>query len=89
MNATVKLGVETVIGTGDPLDVIMLIPLIHDWNVPRECIMGVTGTPCEAPIRRIYVLREPLVGFGGGEQGFKHVGICEAHHRQFKGESDG
>lgn len=77
---TLKLSVKTIIGTGDPFDVIMLIPLISDWAVPRECIYSLTGEACEGPLSRLYVLHEPLIGFGGGDDGFGVVGACEKHH---------
>lgn len=68
------LRVKTVIGTGDPLDGIWLLPLIVDWGVPKGCIGGaIDGEECDAPIRRLYVLEEPF-------QGFMTVGCCEDHH---------
>ena len=67
----------------------MLIPLISDWKVPKECIHSLTGDVCEKPLRRLYVLEEPV-------QGFKVVGVCEEHHQALQaasqvreGESDG
>ena len=80
MSDRLKLSVKTVIGTGDPLDGIMLVPLIVDWGVPRDCIASLTGEPCAHRIRRLYVLNEPLKGFGGGDNGFGVVGACEKHH---------
>ena len=81
-----KLSVTTVIGTGDPFDGIMLVPLISDWGVPRDCIFSVTGEPCAKPLRRLYVLSEPLIGFGGGDKGFLVVGACEDHHSAWQPE---
>ena len=79
----VHLDIKTVIGTDDPMDGIMLIPLIVDWHVPRECIWNITGENCDTRLRRLYVLNEPLHGFGGGPEGFAVVGVCEEHHRAF------
>jgi hypothetical protein len=76
----VKLAVKTVIGTGDPLDGIMLLPLIADWRVPRNCLMALQGEKCEAPIRRLYVLEEPV-------EGFDVLGVCEAHHVALGGQA--
>ena len=76
----ISVTAKTVIGTGDPFDGLMLIPLIADWGVPRECITSITGDPCTERISRLYVLEEPLCGFGGGPDGFKVVGVCEKHH---------
>lgn len=72
--------VERVIGTGDPLDGIMLIPLRHEWGVPAECLMNLS-TPCQAPLRRLYVLKTPL-------QGHSVVGVCEQHHQEFYTKPD-
>ena len=33
-----KLSVKQVIGRGDALDSLMLMPLIIDWRVPKNCI---------------------------------------------------
>ena len=75
MTETLKLKVKTVIGTGDPLDGIMLVPLLCDWNVPKNCAYGaLTGEECDKPLRRIYVLEEPL-------QGHRSIAVCEDHHR--------
>lgn len=73
MTETVKLRVGTVIGTGDPLDRMELLPLIVDWRVPSNCLWSLAGTPCEKPLSRLYVLDEPL-------QGHRVVGVCEQHH---------
>ena len=73
---TLKLFVKTIIGTGDPVDAMMLIPLIADWRVPRNCLMALQGVHCDAPIRRLYVLETPIEGYGV-------LGICEAHHLAF------
>ena len=72
------LHVKTVIGTGDALDAIMLIPLIADWGVPRECLWNMTGEVCKASLDRLYVLDEPF-------QGFRTVGVCEQHHKELSG----
>lgn len=81
---TLNLKIRKVIGTGDPFDVIMLIPLRHDWGVPPDCIMNLTE-PCDEKIRRLYVLDEPV-------DGHSVVGICEKHHLVFaehtKGDTD-
>ncbi len=74
----VTLGVNKVIGTGDPIDEIMLIPLISDWKVPRECIWNMTGETCDKGLTRIYVLDEPF-------QGHDCVGACEEHHKALGG----
>ncbi|KKM83610.1 hypothetical protein LCGC14_1307600 [marine sediment metagenome] len=75
MTETLKLNVKTVIGTGGPLDGIMLTPLLCDWKVPKNCAYGaLTGKECEKSLRRIYVLEEPL-------QGHKAIGVCEEHHQ--------
>ena len=74
-----KLNVRRVIGTGDPLDSILLIPLIADWGVPRECIWSLTGERCEEQLARLYVLEEPV-------QGFSVVGACAKHHAVWSSE---
>lgn len=75
--------VNSVIGTGDPFDVLMLIPLIHQWRVPQNCAIGaLQGEDCKNPISRIYVLREPV-------EGHKCIGACESHHLTFAGTEDG
>ena len=74
---TVSLKIKEVIGTGDPLDSIMLIPLITDWKMPRECVWTLKEE-CKNPIKRLYVLDEPI-------DGHKVVGCCEEHHKIFKG----
>jgi hypothetical protein len=75
----IKLSVKTVIGTGDPFDAIMLIPLICDWRVPQNCLMALQGEKCDATIRRLYVLETPIEGHGV-------LGICEAHHQALQPE---
>ena len=71
---TVRLSVKEIIGTGDPFDMIALIPLISQWRVPRECVYGaLTSSGCGNPLSRLYVLSEPV-------QGFSVVGICREHH---------
>ena len=57
-----SLSVSSVIGTGDPSDRIMLIPLISQWKVPRNCLWNMTGEECDASLIRLYVLDEPLDG---------------------------
>ena len=69
----IKLKVKEVIGTGDPTDVITLIPLISQWRVPRECAWVLTGEECGKPLSRLYVLQEPI-------QGHRIVGVCRDHH---------
>jgi len=86
---TLKLSVKTVIGTGDPFDQIMLLPLISDWGVPRECVGSLLGEPCDKPLVRLYVLDEPLHGFGGGDEGFGCVGACREHHEQLSVKKEG
>jgi len=80
VSASVKLGIETVIGTGDALDSIMLIPLISQWRVPTNCLVVLRGDTCEEPLSRLYVLREPV-------KGHKILGVCESHHKELS-ESD-
>ena len=77
-----KLSVKQVIGRGDALDSLMLMPLIIDWRVPKNCIWN-KKEKCDAPISRLYVLDEPLDG--------KHkvVGVCEEHHKCFLGMKKG
>jgi len=74
------LGIETVIGTGDPLDGIMLLPLLCAWGVPRGCLVALRGESCEEPVTRLYVLREPV-------EGYKHLCICEKHHQELLAQS--
>lgn len=79
---TEKLKVKEIIGTGDPFDMIALIPLLHDWKVPEGCIGGVRdGEECNATATRIYVLAEPF-------QGFNCVRACERHHQELFGADD-
>ncbi len=75
-----NLSVKQVIGTGDPFDQIMLLPLITDWQVPRNCMMALCGVDCQATISRLYVLDTPVDGHGV-------LGICETHHREFAKET--
>ena len=74
----IHLEVNTVIGTGDPFDKIMLIPLICDWKVPRECIWNLKEK-CENGINRLYALRKEI-DIGDGVMA-STVGICEEHHK--------
>lgn len=80
MSDTIHLGVERVIGTGDPSDAVTLTPLIVQWQVPSNCLWALIGTPCDQPLRRLYVLREPV-------QGHKVLGVCEQHHAELAGEA--
>ena len=80
MIETIRLEVNTVIGTGDPFDRIMLIPLISQWKVPTNCVWNLKE-PCDNRISRLYSLREPVNGHG-------IVGICEEHHTVVGGETD-
>jgi len=73
--------VKTIIGTGDPLDAIVLLPLIADWRVPRNCLVALRGEKCDAPLRRLYVLVEPV-------KGHSVLGICEQHHQEFGNEQN-
>ena len=77
-HASVELDVETVIGTGDAVDGIMLIPLISQWGVPHNCLVALRGDKCEEPLSRLYVLRAPV-----GRH--KILGICEDHHKELTG----
>lgn len=75
----ISLNVKSIIGTGAPSDIIMLIPLISQWGVPRECAYGaLTGEKCEDPIRRLYCLAEKV-------QGFSVIGVCAKHHLELHG----
>ena len=79
---TLTLSVKNIIGTGDPSDVITLIPLISQWGVPRECAYGaLTGEGCEKPLARLYVLNEPI-------QGHSVVGMCREHHETLTSPKD-
>ena len=73
-----NLNVNIVIGTGDPFDQIMLIPLRFDWGVPRECIWNLKEK-CDNNISRLYALREKI-DVGGGVM-VSTVAICEEHHK--------
>lgn len=78
MAETIGIKVKQVIGTGDPFDGTMLIPLITNWRVPRNCLAAVwTGQECERPLRRLYLLDEPIQGHGV-------VGVCEDHHQELQ-----
>ena len=71
---TETLKVQCVIGTGAPMDSIMLVPLLVDWKVPEGCIGGVMdGAECTKAAARIYVLAEPF-------QGHTTVRVCREHH---------
>jgi len=74
MVETVYLEVDSIIGTGDPADKIMLLPLIYDWHVPNQCIFNISE-PCEEMISRLYRLRNPV-------QDHTTVGVCEKHHQK-------
>ena len=78
MSKVIHLGVNTVIGTGDPFDQRRLIPLINDWGVPKECIWSLKEK-CENRISRLYALREKI-DIGEGVM-VSTVGICEEHHK--------
>ena len=78
MTETIHLDVKTVIG-GGPAASIELIPLISDWKVPRQCLWNLTGETCTGMLTALYVLNEPIRGFGGGKDGFKIVGVCRDH----------
>ena len=82
---TIHLEVNTVIGTGDPFDQIMLIPLISDWGVPKQCIWNLKEK-CENNISRLYALREKL-DVGDGVM-VSTVGICEEHHKIVYGSEE-
>jgi hypothetical protein len=74
---TIHLGVDTVIGDGDPIS---LMPLVCDWHVPPNCLMALQGEDCQAPLAYLYVLREPV-------NGHKALGICREHDAQLRGPS--
>ncbi len=76
MSDTTNLKINSVIGTGDPFDVIMVIPLIHDWGVPDHCVFcwGEGKEKADSkPISRLLCLAEEFAGN-------KVVGCCEEHY---------
>ena len=81
MQETLTIKVNSVIGTGDPMDRVMLLPLIAQWGAPSNCGIGaLMGEDCEEPVTRLYTLQEPV-------QGFACLSACEAHHGQFAGSA--
>lgn len=74
----ITLKINSVVGTGDPFDAIMLIPLIADWRVPNHCVFCYAdGRRKEqsATITRLLRLREPF-------DGHMTLGCCEAHWQE-------
>jgi hypothetical protein len=82
VNATQEVAVSHVVGTGDPLDMLLLIPLIVQWGVPRACETELDEGTCEVPIRRIVILAEPGFTDGAGSV-FRELGYCETHYQSF------
>jgi len=70
--------VKSVIGTGDPFDILFVIPLIHSHGYPPNCCFGelMDGANCERKVQRLLVLEEPF-------QGHELLSACEAHFKRF------
>jgi hypothetical protein len=47
---------KSVVGTGDPMDVLMVIPLLSSWGASRACGLAPDGDACEAPLQRIVIV---------------------------------
>lgn len=81
MSKSIHLNVKEVIADSGPLRAIYTMALASDWHIPRECVWSLTGEKCDKPSTAIYVLNEPLRGFGGGEGGFRMVCVCREHDK--------
>jgi hypothetical protein len=83
---TTTATVLNVIGTGDPMDMIFMIPLVHEWRASRACATE-QQEPCEKPIQRIVILAEPGII---DDHGIAHATLayCESHFQTFVHRSD-
>lgn len=77
--------VKRVVGTGHPVDVILLIPIVANWQAARACGLE-QDVPlpigCDAPIGRILILEEPgLTDDQGRPQ--STLAMCEPHYQSW------
>lgn len=69
---------RSIIGTGDPVDIITMIPLLHSHGIQRACVMAdETAEHCAEPIQRAVVVdhTDPPGVFQPGDS----LGFCEPH----------
>lgn len=78
--------VQRVIGTGDPLDMIFLVPLVHQWGASRACATEGDST-CEAPLRRIVILAPPGFTDDAGRT-TDTLAYCEPHFGMLMARSE-
>lgn len=73
-----------IIGTGDPIDMITMIPLISAHGIPRACRVatGEDTETCEAPIQRAVIVdhTDPPGVFNPGDP----LGFCEPHFQALR-----
>lgn len=79
---------RSIVGTGDPMDIIMMIPLVHSWHPARGCVVVQDeGEPeCQEPVTRIVIVdhTDPPDVFTG--DGWKNgLAFCEPHFRAVRG----
>lgn len=80
---TLQLQARSIVGTGDPIDGIMLIPLRSQWGAARACglVQDEEEPECEAMIQRIVILEASELGPGGTS-----IALCEAHFQKIRGK---
>lgn len=75
-----------IVGTGDPFDVVFMMPLVSQWRAVRACgLEGPEPLPidCDAPIARILTLSEPgLVDDNGNAH--HTLAMCEGHFQSWR-----
>lgn len=75
---------RSVIGTGDPFDIITMIPLIRSHGIGRACAVAQDeGEPeCEDPIQRAVIVdrTDPPGVFEPGTP----LGFCERHFQAIR-----
>jgi hypothetical protein len=71
--------VRSVIGTGNPMDTVFMLPLVGQWGATRACTLARDNSDdprCERMIGRIVVLAEPGIIDDNG-QGQSVLAFCE------------
>jgi hypothetical protein len=70
--------IRRVVGTGNPIDALFLIPLIRQWGASRACTTE-QEEPCDAPIGRIVILEPPGLA-DDAEHTSDTLAYCEPHY---------
>lgn len=84
---TLTITPKSVVGTGSPVDAIMLIPLISQWRAQRACGLAQdeSEADCEKMIQRLVIVAK--TDPPGELKENDTLAFCEAHFQKLRGRA--